>query len=115
MKNAAIRFAVLSGVILAVAMSAMGIRGYQMDENIIYITAYIVLPRLALLYIASFVPRFRVSKCLSYGGHIPANAAYHPYCGKKIQQEVKSEHRIFSVMIRLGKRTLSFPHKTERL
>lgn len=57
----------LSGVILAITMPAMGIRGYQMDENIIYITAYIVLPRPALLYIASLVPRFRVSKYLSYG------------------------------------------------
>lgn len=67
MKNAAIRFAVLSGAILVITMPAIGIGVYQMDEDLIRITAYIALPCLALLYIAALVPRFSVSKCLSYG------------------------------------------------
>lgn len=89
MKKAAVWFAVLSGMILAIAMLAMGIGVYRMDEDIIRITAYIVLPCLALLYIAALVLRFSLSRCPHCGRHIPADAAYCPYCGKEIHQEVK--------------------------
>ena len=40
MKKAATWIAVLSGVIAAIAMLAMGIGVYRMDENLIRITAY---------------------------------------------------------------------------
>ena len=82
MKKAATWIAVLSGVIAAIAMLAMGIGVYRMDE-------YIVLSCLALLYIAALVLRFSPSNCPYCGRHIPANAAYCPYCGKEIHREVK--------------------------
>ena len=85
MKKAATWIAVLSGVIAAIAMLAMGIGVYRMDEDLIRITAYIVLSCLALLYIAALVLRFSPSNCPYCGRHIPANAAYCPYCGKEIK------------------------------
>lgn len=61
MKKAAVWIAVLSGVITAIDMLAMGIGVYRMDEDLIRITAYIVLPCLAILYITGFVLRFSSS------------------------------------------------------
>ena len=56
MKQAATWIAVLAGVIVAIAMLVMGIGVYHMDEDLIRITAYIVLPCLALLHCSSCSP-----------------------------------------------------------
>ena len=89
MKKAATWIAVLSGVIATIAMLAMGIGVYHMDEDLIRITAYIVLPCLALLYIAALALRFSPSNCPHCGRHIPTDAVYCPYCGQEIHREVK--------------------------
>lgn len=85
MKKAAVWIAVLSGVITAIDMLAMGIGVYRMDEDLIRITAYIVLPCLAILYITGFVLRFSSSRCPYCGRYVPNNAAHCPYCGKGIK------------------------------
>lgn len=85
MKKAAVWIAVLSGMILAIAMLAMGIGVYEMDENVIRITAYIALPCWVLLLAAVLVLRFSSSKCPYCGRHILTNGAYCPYCGKEIK------------------------------
>lgn len=89
MKKAAIWIAVLSGVILAIAMLAMGIGVYEMDENVIRITAYIALPCWAFLFAAVLVLRFGSPKCPYCGRHIPSNGTYCPYCGKESNNNMK--------------------------
>ena len=89
MKKAAVWVAVLSGVIADIAMLAMGIGVYHMDEDLICITAYIVLSCLAILYITALVFRFSPSNCPHCGRYVPSNAVYCPYCGEEIHREVK--------------------------
>ena len=83
MKKAALWIAVLAAAVHTIAMLAMGIGVYRIDEELIRITAYIALPCLVLF--ATLVLRFSASKCPHCGRRIPEDAAYCPYCGKEIK------------------------------
>lgn len=89
MKKAAVWIAVLAGVIAAIDILAFGIGVYCTDEGLIRITAYMILPCLAISFIVAFVLHFGPSRCPHCDRYVPTNAVRCPYCGEEIHREAK--------------------------
>lgn len=88
MKKVIVLITAISAVATVITFAVMGVAVYEMDENIIRTTAYVLIPCLALMFGGLICIRLtaRKIKCPHCGKLQQGIGEYCPYCGKKITQ-----------------------------
>ena len=95
MKKVIVLITAISAVATVITFAVMGVAVYEMDENIIRTTAYVLIPCLVLMFGGLICIRLtaRKIKCPHCGKLQQGIGEYCPYCGKK-SRRAKADARI---------------------